>query len=105
MELVPLGGDEVGRSPAGIMEGLALVRLSPRLKLTIWNVAVHWTLVMRNIPVARCVERWFTGRSESAVRVLGCLKDGWADREDEGRLIEPPDRVSRAKRAVWSCET
>src|SRR6516225_9895084 len=30
----------------------------------------------------RCAERWFTSRSENALCVLGCLKDGGADREE-----------------------
>jgi hypothetical protein len=38
----------------------------------------------------RCAERWFTSRSENALCVLGCLKDGGSDREDEGRYNRAP---------------
>src|SRR5215467_1101378 len=33
----------------------------------------------------RCAERWFTSRNENALCVLGCFKDGGADREEDCR--------------------
>ncbi len=51
----------------------------------IWNAAVYCAQVARDSLIVSLRERWFTSRSENALCVLGCLKDGGADREDEGR--------------------
>src|SRR6266436_3728551 len=40
----------------------------------------------------RCAERWFTSRSENALCVLGCLKDGGADREMKDAITKQPDQ-------------
>ncbi len=52
----------------------------------IWNAAVYCAQVARDSLIVSLRERWFTSRSENALCVLACLKDGGADREDERTL-------------------
>jgi hypothetical protein len=63
-----------------------------RRSLMIWNGVIHARRSCGIILLFRCTERWFTSRSENALCVLGCLKDGGgADEGMKDVITEPPD--------------
>jgi hypothetical protein len=71
----------------------------------IWNAAIYCTPVARDSLIVSLAEPWFTSRSQNALCILACLKDGGADREDERDVITEPTDHRPSTASCRACET